>query len=171
MLVLRIHAGLRTGNRPDSIAILIGRQHAVSRARKTPRCSTQKLTSSSSDPKWEFSVVHNGIITNYKELKALLEAKGFRFETDTDTECIAKLAKYLYDQHPDIDFTTLAKAVIKELQGAFGLLLKSVHFPHEVVAARKGSPLVIGVKTAKKMKVDFVDVDYAESGPYKALPA
>ena len=114
-------------------------------------------------------MVHNGIITNYKELKALLEGKGFRFETETDTECIAKLAKFLYDSHPDIDFTTLAKAVIKELQGAFGLLMKSVHFPHEVVAARKGSPLVVGVKTGRKMKVDFVDVEYSEDGA--ALPA
>ena len=123
---------------------------------------------SRSDASWEFSVVHNGIITNYKELKALLESKGFRFETETDTECIAKLAKYLYDQHPDIEFTVLAKAVIKELQGAFGLLVKSVHYPHEVIAARKGSPLVIGVRTSKKMKVDFVDVEYSEEG---ALPA
>ncbi|KAI9890500.1 MAG: glutamine--fructose-6-phosphate transaminase (isomerizing) [Vezdaea aestivalis] len=121
-----------------------------------------------SDPTWQFSIVHNGIITNYKELKALLEAKGFRFETETDTECIAKLAKYIYDQHPKIEFTVLAKAVIKELQGAFGLLMKSVHYPHEVIAARKGSPLVIGVRTAKKMKVDFVDVEFAEEG---ALPA
>ncbi|CAI7651965.1 unnamed protein product [Penicillium manginii] len=121
-----------------------------------------------SDANWEFAVVHNGIITNYKELKALLESKGFRFETETDTECIAKLAKYLYDQHPDIEFTVLAKAVIKELEGAFGLLLKSVHYPHEVIAARKGSPLVIGVRTSKKMKVDFVDVEYSEEG---ALPA
>ncbi|KAL2215678.1 glucosamine--fructose-6-phosphate aminotransferase [Thermoascus aurantiacus ATCC 26904] len=120
-----------------------------------------------SDPNWEFSVVHNGIITNYKELKALLESKGFRFETETDTECIAKLAKYLYDQQPDIDFTVLAKAVVKELQGAFGLLIKSIHYPHEIIAARKGSPLVIGVRTTKKMKVDFVDVEYSEG----ALPA
>lgn len=127
------------------------------------------LTRNRSDPNWEFAVVHNGIITNYKELRALLEGKGFKFETETDTECIAKLAKFLYDSHPDIDFTTLAKAVIKELQGAFGLLLKSVHYPHEVIAARKGSPLVVGVKTAKKMKVDFVDVEYSEDGG--ALPA
>lgn len=117
-----------------------------------------------SDPTWQFAVVHNGIITNYKELKALLESKGMRFETETDTEAIAKLAKYIYDEHPTIDFTTLAKAVIKELQGAFGLLLKSVHFPGELVAARKGSPLVVGVRTAKKMKVDFVDVEFAEDG-------
>ncbi|KAL9638825.1 MAG: hypothetical protein Q9164_001305 [Protoblastenia rupestris] len=121
-----------------------------------------------SDPTWQFSVVHNGIITNYKELRVLLEGKGFRFETETDTECIAKLAKYLYDEHPDIELLVLAKAIIKELQGAFGLLLTSVHYPHEVIAARKGSPLVVGVRTQKKMKVDFVDVEYAEEGP---LPA
>ncbi|KAL0938918.1 glucosamine-fructose-6-phosphate aminotransferase [Colletotrichum truncatum] len=122
-----------------------------------------------SDPTWEFTVVHNGIITNYKELKTLLAAKGFKFETDTDTECIAKLAKYLYDQHPKVGFTDLAKAVINELEGAYGLLIKSVHYPHEVIAARKGSPLVIGVKTQKRMKVDFVDVEYADE--QAALPA
>ena len=117
-------------------------------------------------------MVHNGIITNYKELKKLLESKGFKFETETDTEAIAKLAKYIYDEHPDMDFTTLARAVIIELQGAFGLLLKSVHYPHEVIAARKGSPLVVGVKTQKKMMVDFVDVEYSEEGPtHRALPA
>ena len=96
-----------------------------------------------SDPTWQFAVVHNGIITNYKELRELLSGKGFRFETETDTEAIAKLAKYIYDEHPTIDFTTLAKAVIKELQGAFGLLMKSVHFPGEVVAARKGESCVL----------------------------
>ncbi|KAK2682803.1 hypothetical protein RAB80_000749 [Fusarium oxysporum f. sp. vasinfectum] len=105
-----------------------------------------------SDVNWEFTVVHNGIITNYKELKTLLQAKGFKFETETDTECIAKLTKYIHDQHPSIGFTDLAKAVIQELEGAYGLLIKSVHYPHEVIAARKGSPLVIGVKTERRMK-------------------
>ncbi|KAJ4402707.1 glutamine--fructose-6-phosphate transaminase (isomerizing) [Neurospora sp. IMI 360204] len=124
-----------------------------------------------SDPNWEFSIVHNGIITNYKELKTLLEGKGFKFETETDTECIAKLAKYLYDQHPTVGFTDLAKAVINELEGAYGLLIKSVHYPHEVIAARKGSPLVIGVKTQKRMKVDFVDVEYADDQPLPAETA
>ncbi|KXJ95969.1 glutamine:fructose-6-phosphate amidotransferase [Microdochium bolleyi] len=121
-----------------------------------------------SDPTWEFSIVHNGIITNYKELKTLLAAKGFKFETETDTECIAKLTKYLFDRNPNVGFVDLAKAVISELEGAYGLLIKSVHFPHEVIAARKGSPLVIGVKTEKRMKVDFVDVEYADDN---ALPA
>ncbi|KAM5373809.1 hypothetical protein ACJZ2D_006771 [Fusarium nematophilum] len=122
-----------------------------------------------SDPSWEFTVVHNGIITNYKELKTLLQSKGFKFETETDTECIAKLTKYIHDQHPQIGFTDLAKAVINELEGAYGLLIKSVHYPHEVIAARKGSPLVIGVKTQRRMKVDFVDVEYSDENA--ALPA
>ncbi|KAJ3326527.1 glutamine--fructose-6-phosphate transaminase (isomerizing) [Blyttiomyces sp. JEL0837] len=116
-----------------------------------------------SDPKNEFLVVHNGIITNYKELRMVLEKKGYVFESDTDTECIAKLAKYLYDSqkgNKSLTFTSLVKAVIKELEGAFALLLKSTHFPNELVATRRGSPLLVGVKTAKKLKVDFVDVEF-----------
>lgn len=71
-----------------------------------------------SDPKNEFLVVHNGIITNYKELRTVLEKKGYVFESDTDTECIAKLAKYLYDSqkgNKPLTLTALVKAVIKEL--------------------------------------------------------
>lgn len=115
-----------------------------------------------SGPKWEFSVVHNGIITNYKEIRALLIGKGFSFETETDTECIAKLAKYLYDIRPTDDFTDVARSLVKELEGAFGLLLKSVHFPNEVIAARRGSPLIIGVHSSRKLKTDFVDVVYSK---------
>lgn len=82
------------------------------------------------------------------------------------------MTKYIYDKHPGVGFTDLAKAVIQELEGAYGLLIKSVHYPHEVIAARKGSPLVIGVKTQKRMKVDFVDVEYAdENAPLAAETA
>ncbi|PKY22160.1 glucosamine-fructose-6-phosphate aminotransferase [Rhizophagus irregularis] len=116
-----------------------------------------------SDPKGEFTVVHNGIITNYKELKTVLEKKGYMFESETDTEAVAKLAKYLYDtqkSNENLSFTALVKGVIKELEGAFALIFKSVHFPNEIVATRRGSPLLVGVKTEKKLKVDFVDVEF-----------
>jgi len=116
-----------------------------------------------SDPNNEFLVVHNGIITNFKEIKAVLEKKGYQFESDTDTECIAKLTKYIYDSqkaNKQINFTNLVKAVVKELEGAFALIFKSTHFPNEMVAARRGSPLLVGVKTEKKLKVDFVDVEF-----------
>lgn len=111
--------------------------------------------------------MHNGIVTNYKELKTLLSLKGSTFETETDTECIAQLFKYIHDQNPGLSFVDLAKTVITKLEGAYGLLIKSVHYPHELIAARKGSPLVIGLKTQQRMKVDFVDVEYFD---HAALP-
>ncbi|TIC71057.1 isomerising glucosamine-fructose-6-phosphate aminotransferase [Wallemia mellicola] len=113
-----------------------------------------------SDTTNEFSVVHNGIITNYKELRLVLEKKGYKFETDTDTEAVAKLAKFIFDSNPKIsDFPTLVKSVCKELEGAFAFVFKSIHFPNQLVVARRGSPVLIGVKTDQKLKTDFVDVE------------
>lgn len=113
------------------------------------------------DPTTEFSVVHNGIITNYKELKLVLQKRGYVFHTDTDTECVAMLAKYVWDSQPNkrMNFQGLVKTVLKELEGSFAFVFKSIHFPDEIVAARRGSPLLIGVKTERKLKVDFVDVE------------
>ncbi|KAI9025114.1 isomerising glucosamine-fructose-6-phosphate aminotransferase [Phycomyces nitens] len=126
-----------------------------------------------SDAKNEFVIVHNGIITNYKEIKTLLEKKGFSFESDTDTECVAKLTKYIWDSQKstvNLTFTDLVKLVAKELEGSFAFIFKSVHFPNEIVATRRGSPLLVGVKTAKKLKVDFVDVEFGTSEVPEALP-
>jgi glucosamine--fructose-6-phosphate aminotransferase (isomerizing) len=116
-----------------------------------------------SDPTSEFMVVHNGIVTNAAELRLVLQKRGYVFETDTDTETAAVLIKYVYDSQPDkrITFTDLVKAVLKELEGSFAFVFKSIHFPNETVTARRGSPLLIGVKTDKKLKVDFVDVEFA----------
>ncbi|SCV67446.1 BQ2448_5057 [Microbotryum intermedium] len=128
-----------------------------------------------SDATKEFTVVHNGIITNYKELRLVLEKRGYVFRTDTDTEVAAVLAKYLYDsqQGKQVSFTSLIKSVIMELvsiagllrlvmqEGAFAFVFKSVHYPDEVVICRRGSPVLIGVKTEKKLKIDFVDVEFA----------
>lgn len=116
-----------------------------------------------SDLNSEFTVVHNGIVTNNAELRQVLSKRGYNFETETDTEAVAKLTKYIYDNEPDKrqSFTDLIKAVLLELQGSFAFVFKSVHFPNEVVTARRGSPLLIGVKTDQKLKVDFVDVEFA----------
>ncbi|KAG0049828.1 glutamine--fructose-6-phosphate transaminase (isomerizing) [Gryganskiella cystojenkinii] len=127
-----------------------------------------------SDPKNEFTVVHNGIITNYRELKLVLEKKGYAFESETDTEAIAKLAKYIWDSqkgNKQLTFTDLVKGVVKELEGAFAMIFKSVHFPNQVVATRRGSPLLIGVKTPKKLKVDFVDVEFGGIAEERELPS
>lgn len=117
-----------------------------------------------SDPTNSFIVVHNGIINNYDVLRAFLEKKGFVFESETDTECVAKLAKFFYDtqkaQGKQITFTSLVKLVVTELVGAFAFIFKSKYFPGEVVATRRGSPMLVGVKSSKKLKVDFVDVEF-----------
>lgn len=113
-----------------------------------------------SDLNAEFVVVHNGIVTNNGEIRAVLQKRGYTFESDTDTEAVAKLTKYVYDtQEKKITFTDLIKLVLKELEGSFAFVFKSTHFPDEIVTARRGSPLLIGVKTDKKLKVDFVDVE------------
>ena len=125
-----------------------------------------------SDPNNEFLVVHNGIITNYKELRAVLEKKGYMFESETDTECIAKLAKYLFDSQKGskaLTFSSLVKAVVKELEGAYACIFKSKHFPNEVVAARRGSPLLIGVKAKTNLKCDFVDVEFGNEKSDKSI--
>jgi glucosamine--fructose-6-phosphate aminotransferase (isomerizing) len=79
----------------------------------------------SSDASNEFTVVHNGIITNYKELRVVLEKRGCVFKTETDTEVAAVLAKYLYYSQKNskqISFTSLIKSVVKELVRYFILL-------------------------------------------------
>ncbi|KAI8336347.1 glutamine-fructose-6-phosphate transaminase [Chlamydoabsidia padenii] len=121
-----------------------------------------------SDTNNEFTLIHNGIITNYKEIKTFLLKNNFVFETDTDTEVVAKLTKYIYDSQKDISFTDLVKAVVKELEGGFSFIFKSVHYPDELVATRRGSPLLVGVKTTQKLKVDFVDVEFS-GGIEKAI--
>lgn len=116
-----------------------------------------------SDLNSEFIVVHNGIVTNSAELRLVLQKRGYKFETETDTEAVAILTKYIYDSHNDKrpSFTDLIKSVLKELEGSFAFVFKSFHYPNEVVTARRGSPLLVGVKTDKKLKVDFVDVEFA----------
>ncbi|XP_030835178.1 glutamine--fructose-6-phosphate aminotransferase [isomerizing] 2-like isoform X2 [Strongylocentrotus purpuratus] len=118
-----------------------------------------------SDEENEFVVVHNGIITNYKDIKKLLESKNMVFESDTDTEIIAKLIKYLYDNREDdkITFRELVESVILQLEGAFALAFKSKRFPGECVATRRGSPLLIGIKTKTKLASNYVPILYKDS--------
>ena len=124
-----------------------------------------------SDQTNEFIIVHNGIVTNSAELRQVLQKSGYVFESDTDTEAVAILTKYVYDNQPDkrANFTDLVKTVLKELEGSFAFVFKSRHYPNEIVTARRGSPLLIGVKTEKKLKVDFVDVEFA-GDPTEAKP-
>lgn len=89
------------------------------------------------------AVVHNGIIENYEELRKQLIEKGYKFESETDTEVIVHLIEsYLTDGVTLFDAT---KKTIKELRGAYALGVISIENPDVLITARQGSPLVIGV--------------------------
>ncbi|WP_085723563.1 glutamine--fructose-6-phosphate transaminase (isomerizing) [Pseudomonas sp. R37(2017)] len=91
----------------------------------------------------DLAVVHNGIIENHEALREQLKALGYVFTSDTDTEVIAHLLNHkLKDLH---DLTVALKATVKELHGAYGLAVISAKQPDRLVAARSGSPLVIGL--------------------------
>uniref|UniRef100_A0A8C4VYI9 Glutamine--fructose-6-phosphate aminotransferase [isomerizing] 1 n=1 Tax=Gopherus evgoodei TaxID=1825980 RepID=A0A8C4VYI9_9SAUR len=115
-----------------------------------------------SDKRNEFVVIHNGIITNYKDLRKFLETKGYEFESETDTETIPKLVKYMYDNREteDISFSALVERVIQQLEGAFALVFKSIHYPGEAVATRRGSPLLIGVRSKYKLSTEQIPILY-----------
>lgn len=119
-----------------------------------------------SDAKNEFLVVHNGIINNYKDLKLFLEKKGYVFESETDTETVVKLIKYLYDKHKasgdKLTFQDLVELVIAQLEGAFALLFKSVHFPGEIAATRRGSPLLVGVKCESQLATNHIPIVFSK---------
>ncbi|XP_076673359.1 glucosamine-fructose-6-phosphate aminotransferase 2 isoform X2 [Andrena cerasifolii] len=115
-----------------------------------------------SDSEHGFLVVHNGIVTNYKELKTLLQQKGYVFESETDTEVIAKLIHHLWVQHPRYSFRELVEQVVQQLEGAFALCFKSKYFPGECVATRRGSPLLVGIKTKTRLATDHVPILYGK---------
>jgi len=114
-----------------------------------------------SDATNEFVVVHNGIITNYKDVKLFLQSKGHSFESETDTEVIAKLVKHLHDQDPTQSFRQLVEKVIQQLEGAFACCFKSSKFPGECVSTRRGSPLLVGIKTDTVLESDSIPVQYS----------
>ncbi|MNQ48993.1 Glutamine--fructose-6-phosphate aminotransferase [isomerizing] [compost metagenome] len=88
-------------------------------------------------------LVHNGIIENYQDLKRMLAKHDYMFKSDTDTEVLAALIDYLYK-----GASSLLEAVsgaLKMVVGAYGIAVISVKNPDEVIVARKGSPLIVGV--------------------------
>ncbi|WP_283182326.1 MULTISPECIES: glutamine--fructose-6-phosphate transaminase (isomerizing) [unclassified Pseudomonas] len=91
----------------------------------------------------DLAVVHNGIIENHEALREQLKALGYVFTSDTDTEVIAHLLNHKLKDLPDL--TVALKATVKELHGAYGLAVISAQQPDRLVAARSGSPLVIGL--------------------------
>lgn len=89
------------------------------------------------------SVIHNGIIENYNTLKKKLEQNGHVFRTETDTETLAHLIEEMLKHTKDL--FTAVRLALHEVEGTYGIAVISKSEPDKIVAARKGSPLVIGV--------------------------
>jgi glucosamine--fructose-6-phosphate aminotransferase (isomerizing) len=89
----------------------------------------------------EIAVVHNGIIENHEELRAELQAKGYRFESQTDTEVIAHLVHSLRDG----SLLDAVRRAVQRLKGAYAIAVVAKSDPQSVVGARAGSPLVVGI--------------------------
>jgi len=91
----------------------------------------------------DLAVVHNGIIENHEELRSELKGLGYVFSSDTDTEVIVHLLDHILKAQSDL--TAALKQAVKQLHGAYGLAVISSKQPDRLVAARSGSPLVIGL--------------------------
>ena len=91
----------------------------------------------------DIAVVHNGIIENYVELRDDLQKLGYEFVTDTDTEVVAhRIAYHLQELN---DFPTAVKTTVAELEGAYALVVMSAKHPEQLILARAGCPVVIGL--------------------------
>ena len=101
------------------------------------------------------ALVHNGIIENHDELRAALQAKGYVFSSQTDTEVIAHLLDSLYDG----DLFDALQATVAQLQGAYAIAAFHKDEPHRVVGARLGSPLVLGIGSPQDTQAQFLASD------------
>jgi glucosamine--fructose-6-phosphate aminotransferase (isomerizing) len=104
----------------------------VSEANAHPHCSGERV-----------AVVHNGIIENFEELKRRSAAAGYTFASDTDTEVVAHLIDGRLNE--GLDLPKAVRATVAELHGAYALAVISCDEPNTLVAARSGSPLVLGI--------------------------
>jgi glucosamine--fructose-6-phosphate aminotransferase (isomerizing) len=102
----------------------------------------------SSDGK--IALVHNGVIENYADMKKFLVGKGYTFQSETDTEALSNLVAYHYAKEPEKKdgpsrfFTAVRKSLL-HVEGTYGIAAICTDYPDELIGARKGSPLILGV--------------------------
>ena len=98
------------------------------------------------DQTGKIALVHNGIIENYESIKQTLIGRGVSFTSDTDTEVLVQLISELYYNNDEkISFESAVKAALQEIIGAYGIVVICSDEPNTMIAARMGSPLVLGV--------------------------
>ena len=92
----------------------------------------------------KLALIHNGIIENYAVLKEKLQAKGYVFKSSTDTEVLVQLIEYMKVTNR-VDLLTAVQLALNEVIGAYAIAILDKEHPEEIIAARKSSPLVVGI--------------------------
>jgi glucosamine--fructose-6-phosphate aminotransferase (isomerizing) len=95
------------------------------------------------DQSGTIALVHNGIIENYLTIKKKLISAGFTFQSDTDSEVLAVFIGMLYETLNDLELSV--RTALAEVEGTFGIVVVSTHEPDMIIAARRGSPLILGI--------------------------
>ncbi len=95
------------------------------------------------DNKGNIAIVHNGIIENYATIKQKLLSEGYHFASDTDTEVLAVLIERFYAKVNNLEYAV--RLALNEVNGTFGLAVVSSYLPDTIIAARHGSPLILGI--------------------------
>ena len=90
------------------------------------------------------AIIHNGIIENYADLKLKLQARGVEFRSDTDTEVLVQLVEYIM-VHKSVDLLTAVQVALFQVIGAYAIAIIDKRDPNQIIAARKQSPLVVGI--------------------------
>ncbi len=96
------------------------------------------------------ALIHNGVIENYAKIKKFLLEKGFTFKSETDTEVLCNLIAYHYAKEPaaqngDSRFVSSVRKTLRHTEGTYGIVVMAIDAPGELVTARKGSPLILGL--------------------------
>ncbi len=96
------------------------------------------------------ALIHNGVIENYAQMKKFLLTKGFTFQSETDTEVLCNLIAYHYAKEPkasngDSRFVESVRKTLLHAEGTYGIVIMALDAPGELVTARKGSPLILGL--------------------------
>src|SRR4051812_23256636 len=99
----------------------------------------------------QIALIHNGVIENYVQMKKFLLGKGYSFKSETDTEVLCNLIAYHYAKEPlagnngDSRFVESVRKALRHAEGTYGIVVMSLDTPGELVTARKGSPLILGL--------------------------
>ena len=123
----------------------------------------------------KFAVIHNGIIENYVEIKEFLIGQGIRFKSETDTEVVAQLLEFYYNECHD--FLEAVGRVLRRIEGAYALGMLCADCPDRIIAARKDAPLLLGYGEGCNFLASDVtaiikhtrDVAYMEDGEVAVL--